>query len=161
MHIINNGNLFFTKAKTAGLTELQVPSLPPGGFIHDYYNYYFHVRTGWKKLQALTNFMDLRPSWGPASCTATQELPSILWNPQVHCSVQKSPPPVPILSHINPIHTIPSYLRSTLILSTHIRLGLPRGLFPFCFPNNFLYAFLSSPFVLHALPTLTSLTWSF
>jgi hypothetical protein len=29
-----------------------------------------------------------------------------------------------------PIHNIPSYLRSTLILSTHLRPGLPSGLFP-------------------------------
>jgi hypothetical protein len=28
----------------------------------------------------------------------------------------------------NPIHNIPSYLRSILILSTHLRLGLPSGL---------------------------------
>jgi hypothetical protein len=41
-----------------------------------------------------------------ANCAATQELPSILWNPEVHMS----PPPVPILSQIDPIPTIPSYL---------------------------------------------------
>jgi hypothetical protein len=40
----------------------------------------------------------------------------------------------------------PSYLRSTLILSTHLRLGLPSGLFPSGFPINILYAFLFSPF---------------
>jgi hypothetical protein len=30
-------------------------------------------------------------------------------------------------------------------LSTHLRLGLPSGLFPSCFPINILYAFLFSP----------------
>jgi hypothetical protein len=33
------------------------------------------------------------------------------------------PPLVPILSRINPAHTIASYLRSILILSTHLLLG--------------------------------------
>jgi hypothetical protein len=32
-----------------------------------------------------------------------------------------------------------------LILSTHLRLGLPSGLFPSGFPTNILYAFLFSP----------------
>jgi hypothetical protein len=69
-------------------------------------------------LTIFANFYDLwchsltemSPSWEAANCAATQELPSILWNPKVQYRVHKSLPLVPTLSHISPIHTIPSYL---------------------------------------------------
>jgi hypothetical protein len=96
------------------------------------------------------SLMELSPSWEVANCAATQELPRILWNQKVHYRVHKSPPMVPILNQINPIHTIPSYLRSILISSIHLRLGLPSGLFPCGFPTNITYS-SSLPFVLHAL----------
>ena len=52
------------------------------------------------------------------------------------------------LSWASPIQSIyphPTSWRSILILSTHLRLGLPGGLFPFGLPTKTLYAPLSSP----------------
>jgi hypothetical protein len=56
------------------------------------------------------------------------------------------PPLVPILSQINSVHTIPSYLSKIhFILSTHLRLGLLSDIFSSGFPTNILYAFLFVP----------------
>ena len=52
------------------------------------------------------------------------------------------------LSWANPIQSTiphPTSWRSILILSTHLRLGLPSGLLPFGFSTNTLYTPLSSP----------------
>jgi len=48
-------------------------------------------------------------------------------------------------SPIQAIYPHPTSWRSILILSTHLRLGLPSGLFPSGFPNKTQYTTLSSP----------------
>jgi hypothetical protein len=63
----------------------------------------------------------------------------------------KSPPPVPILSHNNPVHVPHSTSwRPILILSSHLLLGLSSGLFQLGFLTKTLYAPLLSPYVLRA-----------
>jgi hypothetical protein len=89
--------------------------------------------------------MEPSPSWAAANYAATQELHSILWNPTVHYCVHNSTPLAPILSQIDPAHTISFYLISILILSTRLCLGFPRGLFLSGSHTNILYAFLFAP----------------
>ena len=50
--------------------------------------------------------------------------------------------------------------RFFLILSSHLRLGIPSGLFPLGFPTKTLYTPLLSPYVLHAPPISFFSIWS-
>ena len=61
------------------------------------------------------------------------------------------------LSWARSIHSMLSYptsCRSILISPSHLRLGLPSGLFPSGFPTKTVYTPLLSPYALHALPLL-------
>ena len=64
-------------------------------------------------------------------------------NPEVQCHIHKGSPVIPILSRINPIPCIDThFLRSILILSSHLCLSLPKGLFPVGLPVKILYIYL-------------------
>ena len=77
----------------------------------------------------------------PNRFSAGQEIPRILWNPKVHYRIHKCPPPAPVLSSsIQSIPAHPTSWRSILILSSHLRLGLPSGLLPSGLPTKTLYA---------------------
>ena len=64
------------------------------------------------------------------------------------------------LSCASPIQSTyphPTSWRSVLILSTHLRLGLPSGLFPSGFPTKTLYTPSPHPYAPHAQPNSTEL----
>jgi hypothetical protein len=63
----------------------------------------------------VTHSVELSPCWEANSCSATQEILSILWNLKVHNRVHKSPPMVSIRCQMNPLHTLPSSIHFNML----------------------------------------------
>jgi hypothetical protein len=72
-------------------------------------NCYIFVWSAMQFGKNMTNSMQQSPYWGAISHSSSQEIPSLLWNPKVHYRVHNSPPLVPILCQMHPVH--PTFLR--------------------------------------------------
>jgi len=80
---------------------------------------------------SLTFSMEQNFSWEPNWFQDSQEILHFLWNPKVHYYIHKCTPPVPILCQMDPVQVPTSHVwKSILILSTHLRLGLPNDSIP-------------------------------
>ena len=110
----------------------------------------FHVH----RCGTIAYYMEQSPSWEANRFSASQEIPRTSWNPKVHYRVHNSPPPVPVLSQINPVRGPTSHL-----LKIHLNIILPsipwtsKWLFsPQVFPPKPYMHLSFPPYVLHTPP---------
>ena len=86
--------------------------------------------------------MEKCPSCEANKFSGSQEILRILWNPKVH---YRSHLPLSWATSIQSMPSHPTSWKSILLLYSHLRLGLPSGLFPSGFPTKTLYTPLLSP----------------
>jgi len=138
------------------LSSFQRLGLPSGLFLWGFYllRILTYLLSGYllTLTYLLTHSMQHSPSWEANRFSASQEFPPILWNPKVHYRIHKCPPPIPILSQLDPTYNPTFYF-----LKIHINIILPSttgsSKWPLSlrFPSPKPYLQFSSPsYVLHA-----------
>jgi hypothetical protein len=71
------------------------------------------------------NSMEQSPSWEANRSSASQEIPCILWNPQVYYRIDKRSSHIPFLTHISPVHAFTFHcLKIHFNIISHLLLGL-------------------------------------
>jgi hypothetical protein len=103
----------------------------------------------------------LSPSWEANRRSASERIPRVLWNPNVHYRVHMSPSLVSIQGLLNPVHTLtPYFFKTILIWSSYLRLGLPCALFFSRFSTKVCIV-VSSPLCVLHVPISFFLMWDF
>lgn len=77
-----------------------------------------------KIYMSIPYLMELSSCGEASSFSATQAIPNILWNQNIHNNVNKI---LPLVCILNTLHYIP--LKTILTCYTRVRLGLPSGFF--------------------------------
>jgi hypothetical protein len=100
--------------------------------------------------------MELSSNREATSCAATKEIPSILWNVEVHYRVNKGPQMVSVLKKNNTIYNTPSYLSKIHLKIIQSATSWSfQWLFTYYLPNNNLYVFLFFQFANKLLSSST------
>ena len=79
----------------------------------------------------------MQPSHWANRFSASQEISHILYNPKLYYRIHKSPPPVPTLSQLEPVHTPTShFLKIHFIIIFLSTPGSPKWSLSLKFPHH-------------------------